>query len=134
MEKQYEIRYQGNPCGIANISRQGLFLIIQCCCSLESTEPLKIILRSADRMIDLGWCMKQPYGYGLQKRISIKELPAEPIEFSLEAECRESFDIVAENTPFPLIDRLYTGKFAIQGGIPGIVLPDQIVSSRPTGQ
>jgi len=134
LEKEYPITWNLKKGGKATVDRAGMFVMIKCKCELNMLCPLRIVLCHGNKKLDLGQCINYQDGIGLKKRISIKEITPENIYFQIEPALTEMFIPIQEDSPFPAIDQLKHGRFAVVGDQKGIYLPEDISISMPTGQ
>ena len=120
MLKEYSIEWNGKTVGNAWIERQGMFWLIQCRCSVEMREPLRIVATSGRQKTDLGTCVSYRDGCGLQGRVSIKNICPDDLSFHIELVNSEIFIPVFEEKPFPVILELTTARFENRNGQAGV--------------
>lgn len=128
---EQDIIYQRQVVGTAKMKQEGMFLIVQCRCTISPNVPHKIAVHSQKTLLDLGLCVKEPQGCGLLTRVCVSKFPKEPVQFCLEEVHQEQFVPVRPDIPLPSAEILKDGRFAVKNGIAGIVIgpkaqfPDQ---------
>ena len=138
MEKEYSVFSGGEEVGKVWVQRRGLYYRICCRCALTGTVPFKLVASSADNTADLGLCVPQGEGFGVDTSIPIKRLGEGDLSFRLMPRHKspeERFIPISPNEPFRYISQLQRAHLAKRNGAVGIRLPEsQNSSDSPTGQ
>ena len=116
--------------GEAEVSKEGMYWRIECCCVPLSGKPEKILLHTQVHTIQLGLCVPDTNGMRILKRIPIKQLLGEQFFFVVDNKTDEAVQFV-EGQLFEEIHRLRDARLEIRDGNYFVVIPE---SSRPTGQ
>ena len=82
--KSYEIMMGGHCVGIATVMKQGLYYQIKCKCSKQAEGMCKILVSGDVGSVNLGACYPTGTELILEKRIPVKHIGAEPLQFWLQ--------------------------------------------------
>ena len=126
---QYEVMFQDNAVGMAQIFKEGLYYRIVCRVMMEQPGYYRLILRCEDNEFDLGLCVPDGKALYLNKTIPIKRLVGDISGFSLTHGIQHSHDdfvILNSQKPFSELSRLSDGKFTKRNGIPGILFGEDL--------
>lgn len=138
MEKEYSVFSGKEEVGKVWVQRRGLYYRICCRCALTGTVPYKLIASCGDNTADLGLCVPQREGFGVDTGIPIKRLGEGPLTFRLIPRRKKSegrFAPISPEEPFHHIAQLQNAVLAKRDGVVGILVPEgQNSSDSPTGQ
>ena len=123
--KQYAVLNSETKVGTAKVEKQGLYH----CISLRCAEPMRVSVTGEKGTIDLGLCVPQVTGFGVETRIPVKYLGDGDLIFRT-TEQTDVFWAVYPHKPFQRLDKLRGAVFAQRDGHIGI----QMSISNPTGQ
>lgn len=83
MEGFYEVTYENEPIGKAELRRQGLYELISCRCRVPDNELYRIIAVWENGWLNLGIPVPDMEGFVLKKSVPIKRLAEEKLRFVL---------------------------------------------------
>ena len=124
MTRQYPIVQAGAQVGTATIDQHGMFWMIRCRCSVRPQQAQRIILKAGMKTHDLGLCIGQPEGCGLNTRVPIRQFATDELVFIMEVASRDTFLQITADQPFPAIEKLRDSRFIVHEGKVGIVPND----------
>lgn len=114
--KTYEITYENQNVGSAVVVAEGLYLRIECQCTMPKRDLYRIFAKDDNVMIDLGICVPVGQHYSLVKRIPQKQFPGKTVKFYVNKN-EMQHDLtrltVDESQPFAYIDRLDSARVEI---------------------
>ena len=153
MAETYDVVYEGERVGTAQVEKQGLYCTFSCRCRLPEEGFYRIHAVYADKREDLGICVPLGAEFGMDKKISVKRLgegepsfellpknwqpelvvqepqiEEVPIEEEPIAETEEPagavFVPVTEEEPFPYLEQLEHGVLEVREAETGISLAE----------
>lgn len=127
---RYPIHDGQTQVGKAEVSKEGMYWRIECCCVPLSGKPEKILLHTQVHTIQLGLCVPDTNGMRILKRIPNRQLLDEHLTFVVDHKKDETVRFV-KGQPFVDIHRLRNARLQIRDGDYFVVISE---SSRPTGQ
>ena len=83
MEDKFEVLFDGNPVGKAEVVKQGLYYIISGRCRMNIPEMCRLVVRWKDGWENLGIMLPEGDGFCLNKKIPVKHIGAGPYSFVL---------------------------------------------------
>ena len=116
--------------GEAEVSKEGMYWRIECCCVPLSGKPEKILLHTQVHTIQLGLCVPETNGMRILKCIPNRQLLGEDFTFVIDHKKEDAVRFV-EGQSFADIHRLRDARLEMRDGNYFVVIPE---SSRPTGQ
>ena len=127
MENTYNVRYGHDTVGKVQVIRQGLYYRFICTCQLEGDVVCRLGVRCGDKNESLGVVVPVEQGFGLDRKIPVKNLGEGKMDFYLVPKhdklCGEFIPIYPEE-PFSYIERLKDTFLSYQNGKPGVILMD----------
>ena len=123
LESSYPVYWDGEKTGEVTVTKQGLYYAFFCRVQLPPEAHCRLYAHTEGSSRDLGLCIPSGNCFILQTRIPAKYFAGGEYRFSLNQPAAEEFIPVSKERPFPSVDRLEQGKFAIYGREPGIVFP-----------
>ncbi len=130
MEGSWTVTYDGKPIGHCKVQKAGLYYHFSSCCKSLSNQICRLHLRCDEKVVDLGIFVPQEGCLVLEKRLAIKNIPDGRPEFLLNVagqskRVEENFVPVCDDMPLPCLQKLHYARFAVRGGVPGIVIKDE---------
>jgi hypothetical protein len=115
----YSIFFNDQRIGEATVTKQGLFYIIQCLCSITGSVPLCVTVKG-EREVDLGICVPMGTQFGLKTRIPISKVGMTKLCFHARpkhtGKIREHIT-VSPDEPFRYLSKLKEAYLVRQGEI-----------------
>lgn len=121
LESCYPVYRNQEKAGEITVTKQGLYYSLLCRVKLPAGSRYRLYAHTEGCTRDLGLCVPSGQEFILQTRIPIKYFGQGEYSFYLEQPGAEAFIPVSCDRPFPAVDRLESGKFAMRGEKPGIV-------------
>ncbi len=137
MIQVYDIFLGEESIGTAQVRKVGLYYQIDCLCRLSGQIHYRIIASGNAGEKDLGLCVPTGRQFGLQIRLPIKRIGEKQLCFKAVPKHQElsgKFVPISPEEPFQYIQMLQKSHLITVGTQHGVVLPDQIEISNPTGQ
>ncbi len=137
MEGNYGVRMGLDLVGKVNVQRRGLYWQFTCRCRLSGDGVFRLRIQCGGKQENLGILVPMDGGFGLNTKIPAKRLGEGEPEFTLIPKhelCGGRFVPIYPEEPFAYIGKLKKAFLVRQNGRMGILLEDQMSSSRPTGQ
>ena len=125
MEGIRSVYFEDTTVGNCRITREGLYYRIACRCSRVTEAVCRLVLQCKDQNIDLGVLVPVDGGFGLDKRIPVKQLPLGQPHFLINVPGRREeprFVPVREGEPFSYLSNMKGARFARRNGEAGVVL------------
>lgn len=122
--KKYEVLYNNNIVGYANIQICGLFAEIACRCTFKTEGLYRIKLSYNDTELDLGICVPIGDSFTVHKKIPCKCLgTGEPV-FSVinTQEQQMNYVTITGDTSFPYLSKIMSCKFSTSDNKPVLVI------------
>ncbi len=123
MESCYPVYWNGEKTGEVTVTKQGLYYAFSCRVQLPKETRCRLYAYTEENSRDLGLCVPSGNCFVLHTRVPAKYFEVGEYHFSLNQPTVGEFIPVRKDRPFPALDRLEYGKFAIRGSEPGIVFP-----------
>lgn len=108
--KNFSIYFHSNPVGEASVQKEGLYYNIVCCCQLPLGNMYRIGIRCYEDTYMLGVCVPEEGGHMIRKRIPVKRLPADAMEFYV-VDADTDMEEISPNMPFHKISQLEDAHF-----------------------
>ena len=128
MDKSYDVHLGDQIIGAAQVEKQGLYYHFSCSCRLSGEVIYKIIAVCNDKQVNLGVCVPEGNGFGLQTRIPVKYLGEGDVFFRAvprHTELAEKFIPISPDEPFSYIDKLNKAYLSVRSGQVGVVVQDE---------
>lgn len=128
MTGKWNVEWNGRKVGTCTVEQQGLYRRFVCRCGKTAQGICRLVMKCGDYTLDLGILVPVDGGFGLEKRIPVKNLPAGEPEFMVAPQdCGRlpEFIPVRIGEPFAYLDRLREARFALRNGEPGILLDSE---------
>lgn len=122
LNQEYDLYYNNKKVGFVQLSKNGMYYLLKCRFHLDRPGKYHLFARCGNEERDLGTCV--PYGreLGIERCLPIKKIGEGQLLFTVaEAEENDLFVPVSADHPFPQLDRLVDGCFAVRCGVKGIV-------------
>lgn len=130
---QYEVTFQKNVIGTAEVTKEGLYYRIVCTCSpvLDGIYKLQILGKFGCE--NLGTCVLQNGKYIVETRIPIKRVGEGGLTFRLVQKIPETgkFYPISHTEPFPELMNLKNAVFAKRNGALGVVIRPNPTQAQP---
>lgn len=123
LKSWYPVFWNGEKTGEVTVTKQGLYYAFSCVVHLPPGSHCRLYASTQGEIRDMGLCVPSGNAFVLQTRIPAKYFGGGEYSFCLNKPVTEEFVPVSSDKPFPALDRLESGKFAICGAEPGIVFP-----------
>lgn len=121
----FQVLWNGQAAGTAQVTQQGLYYHIECRCRLPDKGIYRVKLVSTEGITDLGICVPSAADSYLLTRIPVKKAGQGSIAFHLEKEgSDERFIPVKEDTPFAYIGSLLLARLRIRDRQMGVILQE----------
>lgn len=124
---EYSITLEKNVIGLARVTRQGLYYLIECLCQFPQKEIYRITVSWGSTKADLGICVPNGTGSGLRTRIPIKQAgEGTPVFLAISRKpvTNEAFYPLDTTQPVTYLSDLRAARLDKRGEILGIVLTD----------
>lgn len=125
--ERYEVFAGETVVGNAELIREGLFYRIRCRCRLPADSMYRLQMTAGDIHRDLGICVPVDGVFGVDTKVSVKLLGAEPRRFSVtdsqKGTERATLEVCA-GKPFAFLDRLETARAEVVNGDLRVVIDD----------
>ena len=125
----WDIYYNEQIMGVANIKKEGLYYIIFCECTLPDDGVYRIVASDQKAEWNLGICVPTGNRFTLCARVPIKRLPGDVLSFRLvKKDLYENVYTVMTNQPFVGLEQLESARFQQDGEAGRIIIdpvPDQ---------
>lgn len=79
----YDVKYEGQTVGSVTVSKEGLYYRFSCRCKPRKTALYKLTVFCDGRTTDIGICVPQENGFGLDKQIPVKRVGEGDMKFQL---------------------------------------------------
>lgn len=103
----------GRRVGNATVVPKGLYLQIECRCSLPQYQRWRIFVHTQEKKTDLGLCSKRQGDVGLYTCIPEKKVGTGALRFLVAEERKGEYVPLDETKPCPCISRLRRGRLAV---------------------
>ena len=122
---EYKLYRQQRPVGKVELTREGLYYRIRCCCE-PTKEILRLICKGCHGDVLVGVCGPAGWGFGIERRMPVKSFDSDPQEFYLQGqkERQRDFFELTHQLPDVLQDKLERCRFMVRDGVPGLYLTD----------
>ena len=120
----YDVSRKDKVVGRCQITKQGLYYLLTCNCSLHDGEFLRLYLQSEGSAMELGVLVPEGDSFTLKKKLPIKSLKQGRPSFYLaeKGKLGSKFIAVYPEEPFKYLSRIKNSYYAKQEGQSGIVL------------
>ena len=126
MEGNWNVFFEDRPVGACRLWREGLYYCVSCRCDNITKSICRLILKCGEKTVDLGVLVPAGGGFGLEKRIPVKNVPVGRPEFIIRSsEQHDTFIRVIPGEPFAYLARLGEARFVRRNGDVGVVLEDR---------
>lgn len=129
----YQIIFDGNPVGSAEIRKEGMFYRITCRYHLPYKSVFRVLLNSSNHKFDLGVCVPDGNGFSCVTRIACNQLKGDNFSFSLNDGAKKGGIPVAAGKPFVQLEKLNTARLCITNGQPELMI-DPIQGQQDSDQ
>ena len=124
---EYEVLFGKDKVGKVQVLREGLYYRFCCRCRLSGDVVCRLAVRCADKEEKLGVLVPVGDGFGLDRRIPVKNLGEGEMKFFLMPKgetLHGKFVPICPEEPFAYIARLKDAFLARQNGQIGVVLKE----------
>ena len=124
---EYEVALGKDKVGKVQVTREGLYYRFCCRCRLSGDVVCRLAVRCAEKEENLGVLVPVGEGFGLDKRIPVKNLGEGEMEFFLmpkREDAQGKFVPICPEEPFAYIARLKDAFLARQNGQVGVVIKE----------
>ena len=121
----YEVFFGKDKAGKVQVLREGLYYRFFCRCQLSGDVVCRLLVRCGEKQENLGVVVPMGDGFGLEKKVPVKHLGEENMEFFLMPKCDHiggEFVPIYPEEPFSYIARLKDAFLARQNGQMGAVI------------
>lgn len=128
----YDVKFENRTVGSVSVVREGLYYRFSCQCNLTNAAVYRLVVSCNGRTTDIGICVPQVGGFGLQKRIPVKRVGEDRMQFHIlphDQVVPDTRVIVNPNTAFAFISELHRGSLRIEGGCYEILLTGKITEN-----
>ena len=124
--REYHVYLANESVGDVQITEEGLYCSIQCCCKLQEKTIHRLILSSENYKEDLGILVPEGENFILKKKLPRKRLANEKLQFSVlcPSNNEQRFIPLKEDVPFIYIGKLEKARLQIRDGQVGITFPN----------
>lgn len=123
MESCYPVYWKGEKAGQLTVEKAGLYYCFLCRVKLPAGSRCRLYAHTNGESRDLGLCVPDGGDFVLQRKLPIKQFSHGEYSFLLDQPAAEQFVPVWGDRPFPAMDNLEKGKFAVRRNQPGILFP-----------
>lgn len=135
--REYEITLEGKTVGKVTVETDGLYYLFSGFCRLPAEGFYELHVQCNGNRTGLGVCVPTIHGFTVRTKQTIKSIGRGDMEFFLtdRSTCEETHAVdIAEDRPFPHIDRLAEAHYSRKNGRRKIVFYTSREISSPTGQ
>ena len=128
MAKEFDVHVGSERIGAVRVWEDGLYLRFSCRCAISGDVMFSLKLRGRAGEVDLGLLAPMDGSFGLEKRISRKQVGEEPWCFFLRPRHKaldQRFIPIRAEEPFAYLHRLEQCFMAVRDGEAGIFLPNE---------
>lgn len=113
----YDIFMDTRVVGQAEVIKEGLYYRFSCKCTPPDGKIYKIAVSDGDNTKELGICVPTGEWFCLVRRVPVKYLPGEKLDFSLVPKNKEIAVVTVEtDEPFDQLDRLDSSRLQESDG------------------
>ena len=126
MLERYPVYLEKQAVGQVEITKQGMYYLLDCRCHLPGDEAVRLILDCSGRQQDLGILVPHDGDFGMKARISVRHLEEGTPAFYVKPrheKAEGSFVPVSPEKPLPDLLCLEKAVLAVQDGQVGLLLP-----------
>ena len=121
----YDVKFENQTVGSVFTEKEGLYYRFCCQCKLSKSAVCRLVVSCNGRTTDIGICVPQADGFGLEKRIPAKKIGEGQMQFEI-LPCNQVAPMakiqVDPSSPFKYISELQNGFLRINDGCYEIVL------------
>ena len=124
---EYEVVFGKDRVGKVQVTREGLYYRFCCRCRISGDVVCRLAVRCGEKEESLGVVVPVGEGFGLDKRLPVKNLGEGEMAFFLMPKAggvRGTFVPIYPEEPFAYIARLKDAFLARQNGRVGIILKE----------
>ncbi len=130
----FAITFENQTVGFAKVQKEGCFYRISCSCDLLPSGSRRIFVTDGNATIDLGICVPNGGRFVLTKRIPVRCLEQDNLQFSFMPECDNIAGIPVETgKAFAELNNLRYGKYRYQNG-QGQIFIDSVPNRQGSDQ
>lgn len=125
MDGIWDVYFEDKPVGTCRVWREGLYYRFNCRCDRVTEEICRLLLQCGEKTVDLGVLIPVGSGFGLDRKLSARNMPAGEPQFSVKVLHRQSdgrFIPVRESDSFAFLSALEKARFGKQNGEVGVFL------------
>lgn len=125
MCNKFNVYLEKQIVGTAEIQINGLYYHICCRCKLPTGKLFRLNAICGQHTVDLGICVPFEDGFGVNKRVPVKNLDTENVLFQLSTKQGASNSIflpLDPQKPFEKMAYLMDAKFERQNGVAGLLI------------
>lgn len=124
---QYSVFFNNTDIGIASVTKEGLYYLIDCRCKIVKEGIYRLIASNGENNIDIGVLAPKESCFEIHRKISIKRLGAGKFTFSVVVKgenlpqpgCFVPFET---GKPFTRLQDIDRARFVCMEGIPGLFI------------
>lgn len=121
--KSYNIFHNGCVVGTVDFEPVGLYVRIKAVCYPPETRIYRLILLCGFKSMDLGICVPEGDGFQVNKRILLKEIEGESLQFIIEEKDKSThvrFIPLDTEKPLNCLDSLLKCRYVIRDSSCGL--------------
>ena len=128
MEGNYPVMFGQETVGKVQVLRQGLYYRFICFCRMTGDVVCRLTVVCGDKRESLGVVVPTGDGFGLDKKVPVKQIGEGELRFSLvprHEQVQGKFVPLSPEEPFAYIARLKDAFLAHQNGQAGVVIQEK---------
>ncbi len=130
LQGTYRVRYEENWVGTVDVVPTGLYYEIICNCRVTGERMLELVAEGQNFQENLGLLVPVAGGFGLKKRIPMKQMGEKDIQFSLRSRLRQITVMVDPDKPFDYLQQLDHAYLAGDEKRPVIVIRKNLEKNK----
>lgn len=124
MDVTYSVTWKQQVVGEVSLHPDGLYCNILCTCKLPEGGIYRLWMSASGEGTNLGVLYPGSGFFSLRRRVPGNLLAKENPVFRIELPQKQMrFVPVRADEPFPYLHLLMQGRFAVQDGVPGLLIP-----------
>lgn len=122
MDKEwtFDLEYEGEPCGRASVSQEGLYMTVDCDCAPVTDQVVRVYLPTEGELCCLGVLAPEGKRLRLTRRFPVSRFPKPPFETAVVSQTGELWSPWSGETGGVQIDGALSRK---EGGMRVVALP-----------
>ena len=123
---EHHIHLDNEEIGVAQVTEEGLYYKIQCCCKLHERAVYRLVVLSGDKREDLGILVPEGEYFTLKKKVPRKRLGDGMLRFCVVCQndsVQHRFIPLSPDEPFLHIKKLKDARLQIKDDRVGVLMP-----------